>query len=208
MIRGRRLAFAAVLAALVGAALASFAAAAVVDPQPDDMALGKPTAKVTVIEYASVGCPHCAKWAKEVFPGFKARFIDTGKARFVLRELTTGDPALAAAGFMVARCAGPDKYFAVVDGVFQRQADMLAPGASRGDILAAVAKSAGMTDQAFQACLTTQANLDALNERTARHVKDGVDSTPTFFVNGTRIDGEVPLDQLAAAVRAAARRKH
>jgi protein-disulfide isomerase len=186
---------------------ASFAAAAVTDPQSDDMALGKATARVTVVEYASVGCPHCAKWANEVFPAFKAKYVDTGKARFVLRELLTGDPALAAAGFMVARCAGPAKYFDVVDGVYQHQAEMFTPGASRGDLLEGVAKSAGMSDEAFQACLTTQANLDALNARADRHHLDGIDSTPTFFVNGQRIDGEVPLDQLAAAIRAAERHR-
>ena len=194
----------------LGAALAlcaSLALAAVTDPQADDMSLGRPAAKVTVIEYASVGCPHCAKWANEVFPAFKAKYVDTGKVRFVMRELLTGDPTLAAAGFMVARCAGPDKYFDVVDGVFQHQAEMFAPGASRGDLLAAVARSAGMTDAAFQTCLTTQANLDALNARADRHHQDGIDSTPTFFVGDQRLDGEAPLDQLGAAIHTAERRR-
>ena len=196
---------------VLGVALAlaaSLVGAAVTDPQADDMALGKPKAKVTVIEYASAGCPHCAKWAHDVFPAFKAKYVDTGRARFVMREMLTGDPTLAAAGFMVARCAGPEKYFDVVDAIFARQAEMLAPGASRGDVLEAIAKSQGMSDQAFQTCLTTQANLDALNARANRHGQaDGVDSTPTFFVNGQRLDGEVPLDKLSEAIRAAARRR-
>ena len=92
-----------------------------------DMSLGNPNAKVTVIEYASLGCPICAKWNNDIFPAFKTKYIDTGKVRYVLKEMLTGDEPVAAAGFLLARCAGKDKYFQVVDAVF-------APGAGPAGI--------------------------------------------------------------------------
>jgi len=190
--------------ALPGAGVARAAAFDVAALQGDDMALGNPAAQVTVIEYASAGCPHCANWANDVFPAFKARFIDTGKARFVLREVITGQPTIATAGFMLARCAPAGRYFDVIDGVFARQADIFAGKVSPADALEAVAASIGMSDDAFKACLTDQANLDAVNARSQRHAtQDGVDTTPAFFVGARRLDGEQTLDQLAAAIAAA-----
>src|ERR1700744_5268888 len=91
----------------------------------DDMSLGNPNAKVTVIEYASVACPHCARFNNDVFPAFKAKYIDTGKIHYVFREMLVGGDAemqMAAAGFLMARCAGKDKYFSVVDAIFHGQA--------------------------------------------------------------------------------------
>ena len=189
-------------ACIAGAALAD-APFVVTAAQVDDRALGSPKARVTVIEYASVGCPHCAEWANDVFPAFKSKFVDTGRVRFVLREVITGQATLATAGFMLARCAPPERYFDVVDDVFARQAAIFDGAVSAGDALAEVAKSIGMSDDAFHACLTHQANLDAVNARSQRHTtRDGVDSTPTFFVGGERLDGEQSLDQLAAAIAA------
>src|SRR4051812_5990791 len=98
------LALAAALTLGVCGAGAAFAAAA-----NDDMVMGKANAPITVIEYASVGCPHCADWNKEVFPAFKAKYIDTGQVRYIAREILAGDPNLAAAGFLIARCAGKDR---------------------------------------------------------------------------------------------------
>ncbi len=196
------------VAGAVALAVGSTARAAVTDPQPDDMALGRPHAPVTVIEYASVGCPHCAAWANEVFPAFKKRFVDTGKVRFVLREAITGQAMLATAGFMLARCAPPGKYFDVVDAIFARQADIFAGKVTPAAALGQVAASVGMSDAAFHACIENQAGLDALNARNQRHAsRDGVDSTPTFFVNGKRLDGEQTLPELAAAIAAASRRR-
>jgi len=179
-------------------------AAGVADPQADDMALGSAKAKVTVIEYASVGCPHCAKWANEVFPAFKTKYVDTGKVRYVLRELITGEPRLATAGFLLARCAGPAKYFQVVEAVFARQDAIFNGSVTPAAALGAIATSVGISDDAFKACLSDQAGLDALNARNARHGnQDGVASTPIFFVNGKRIEGEQSLAQLDAAIAAA-----
>ena len=195
---------------LIGAALALAAGAAsaagVPASEPDDMALGSARAPVTVIEYGSVGCPHCAAWAHTVFPAFKAKYVDTGRVRFVLREMLTGSPALASAGFMLARCAGPAKYFQVVDLIYRRQAAMFAGDAKLGPALDEIAKAVGMSEDTFEACISDQKGLDAVNARNLRHVnQDGIDSTPTFFVGGKLYESEMTLPQLATAIAAARR---
>jgi protein-disulfide isomerase len=188
------------------AAVFSFAAscafADVMAAEPGDMALGRATAKVTVIEYASVGCPHCAEWSKTVFPALKAKYIDTGRVRFVVREMITGDATIATAGFMVARCAGPSTYFDVVDQVYRRQPEMWGKVSNAGAVLGEIAKSVGMTEAAYEACIDDQKGLEALNARVAQHTKDGVDFTPAFFVNGKRHDDPLALADVAAAVHA------
>ena len=167
----------------------------------DDMSLGNPAAKVTVIEYASVSCPHCADWNINVFPAFKAKYIDTGKVRYVAREALTADPAIAAAGFLTARCAGKDKYFQVVDAIYRGQADMARTGQPR-TVLLNIARSAGLTDAQFQACVTDEKALTALNDRWNRYMKDDkINGTPTFIINGKVYDkGEMPLTDLDAAI--------
>jgi len=198
----RNLALSFVATLSVGAA----ASAAVPAREPDDMALGSPGAHVAVIEYASVGCPHCAAWNNDVWPAFKAKYVTTGRVRFVVREMLTGEPSLAAIGFMLARCAGPAKYFPTIEAIYRRQASMFEPGATPGPILRDIAKtSAGMTDAAFEACLGDDKGRQRVNARAERHAsQDGVNSTPTFFVNGEQLEGEVTLAQLDAAVRTAA----
>lgn len=194
------------VALAAGLALAATAATAapIMAPEPGDMAIGNPAARVTVVEYASVGCPHCAAWANTVFPAFRARFVDTGRVRFVVREMTSGEPALAAAGFITARCAGPAKYFHVIDEIFRRQASMFQPGAQPVAILQDIATGAGVDAARFNACLDDTTRLDALNARVTRHTDvDKVDTTPTFIVNGKTLVGEQTLDQLAAAIHAA-----
>src|SRR5258707_5024332 len=108
-------------ALLAAAAFAATAALAAPAPLPDDMSIGSAKAKVEVIEYASVGCPHCAHFNEEVFAPFKTKWVDTGKARYTLKEMLNGSPTIAMAGFLVARCAGPGKYFKVVDAVFRSE---------------------------------------------------------------------------------------
>jgi protein-disulfide isomerase len=190
-----------VVAALALAVLCAGARAqaGVMDAEPGDMSLGSAKARVTVIEYASVGCPHCADWRHDVFPTLKAKYIDTGRMRFVVREMITGDATIATAGFMLARCAGPTKYFEVTDAVYARQPQMWGKTADAGAVLGEIAKAAGMTEEAYEACIDDQKGLDALNARVAQHSKDGVDSTPTFFVNGRRYDEPLTLAQVAAA---------
>ncbi len=171
----------------------------------DDMAMGSPKAKVTVIEYASVACPHCAAFNNDVFPAFKAKYIDTGKVRYIEREALTGDPAIAAAGFLTARCAGKDKYFQVVDAVYHSQGEMMQTGDPHA-VLLQIARSAGMNDAQFQKCITDETALNAIQARWNHYINDDkITGTPTFVINGkTYANGEMSLAQLDAAVAEAA----
>jgi protein-disulfide isomerase len=130
----------------------------------DDMSLGNPAAKVTVIEYASASCPHCARFNNEVFPAFKAQFIDTGKIHYVFREFLTEPREVAAAGFLMARCAGKDKYFSVLDAIYRGQDAMYQSHDFRGSLLK-IAESAGMTEAQFSACISDDKSIEALNNR-------------------------------------------
>ncbi len=191
-------------AALAMTLLAPLTQAATTAAAPDDMSLGNPHARVTVVEYASLGCPHCATWAKEVFPDFKKTYIDTGKVRFVFREMLFGDSTLAAAGFMTARCAGPRKYFQVVEGVFANQAQIENAGVNE---LLKVAQAAGMTEAQFKSCLQSQVALQALEARADKRVTDDkITGTPTFIVGDKTLDGEQTLAQLSAAIAQARHR--
>lgn len=173
----------------------------------DEMSLGRADAPVTVIEYASLGCPHCGSWSREVFPAFRRRYIDTGEVRFVLREMLNGDPGVAAAGFLTARCAGPAKYFQVVEGLFAAQPRMAAEGSDLPATLDVAAK-AGLTKSQVSACLSDSRALAALEARADGYVRDyHVDGTPTFDIGGHRLEGEASLSDLAAAI-AAARTSH
>jgi protein-disulfide isomerase len=196
----RRLVLALAAAALAGSALAAPA------PGPDDMSLGNPRAKIQVIEYASLSCPHCAHFNEAVFPALKARYIDTGKARFTLKEMLTAPAQVAAAGFLLARCAGPSKYFKVVDEVFRSQPRWQAGPVK--PILVEIGKANGVDEPAFEACLKDQGALDALTARVHRaSEQDKVDSTPTVFVNGKQLD-PLPVNaaELDAAMAAALKR--
>ena len=172
---------------------------------PDDMDMGSAAAKVTVIEYASVGCPVCAKWQREVYPAFKAKYIDTNKIHYVFREMLVGggpEITVAASGFLVARCAGKDKYFAVNDAIFANQQQAFeAPR----ETLLSVAKSVGMTDEAFNKCINDEKAIQALNDRVERHTRDDkINSTPTFVINGKSMEpGYHTLEEMDAAVKAA-----
>jgi protein-disulfide isomerase len=167
----------------------------------EDMSMGNPAAKVTMIEYASVACPHCARFDMEVFPAFKAKYIDTGQVRYVAREALTGDPAIAAAGFLTARCAGKDKYFQVVDAIYHAQHEMFTGGDPHA-VLLNIARSAGLSDAQFDRCIKDDGALKALNDRWEHYVKDdNINSTPTFVINGKLYNkGEMSLSELDAAV--------
>lgn len=195
-----------ILSALIVALGAVAAQAAIPASEPGDMTLGKPSAPVEVIEYASVGCPHCAAWANTVLPTFRARYIDTGQARLVVRIMLTGEPTLATAGFMLTRCAGPSKYFKVMDEIYRRQAEMFRPGASPESVLQEIAASVGIDPAAFKACLASKTGLEAVNAINQRHFEeDKIELTPTFFVGDRRFEGDVSVDELGEAIRAARR---
>jgi protein-disulfide isomerase len=170
----------------------------------DDMSLGNPGAKVTVIEYASASCPHCARFNNEVFPAFKAKYIDTGKIHYVFREFLTPPVQFAAAGFLTARCAGKDKYFSVLDAIYHDQAQIYQSGDLRGGLLH-IAQSAGITEQQFNDCISNPDALKALNDRVQKaQDQDHIDGTPTFVINGKQTgSGEMTLPQLDAAIQAA-----
>jgi protein-disulfide isomerase len=174
----------------------------------EDMTLGNPNAKVTVVEYASVACPHCAKWNEEVFPAFKAKYIDTGKVNYVAREALTGEPTLANAGAMLARCAGKDKYFQVTDALYKAQNTIFQTGAIRDELLI-IARSAGMSEEQFNSCLSDE-NAAKSAERLEKQMKaDKIQGTPTFIVNGKKVGGEeggeATLAQLDAAIAEASK---
>jgi protein-disulfide isomerase len=171
----------------------------------DDMDLGNAQSKVTVVEYASVGCPVCAKWQKEVYPAFKAKYIDTNKIHYIFREMLVGGGAevqVASAGFLLARRAGKDKYFAVNDAIFANQDQAFE--APRQTLLD-VAKSVGMTDDSFNKCINDEKAIQALNDRVERHTRDDhINSTPTFVINGKGMEpGYHTLEEMDAAIKAA-----
>jgi protein-disulfide isomerase len=184
------------------AALALAAIPAQAAPAPfmgDEIAVGNPKAKVTVIEYASVSCSHCAWENNAVFPLFKAKYLDTGKVRYVLREYLTPPAEFAAAGFLMARCAGESRYLAVVDAIFHDQDKILQSGDLIGG-LHAVGQRFGLTGAQVDACIKDPKALDALQKRLAQADKAGVDGTPIFFINGVRKDGEQSLGDLDAVI--------
>ena len=166
-------------------------------PNPlGEMAMGDEKAPITVIEYASMTCPHCAHFSEATFPELKKRYIDTGKVRFMFREFPLDQ--LAAAGFILARCAGPDKYFPLIETLFAQQREWvvqkpLAP-------LTAIAKQAGLSQQAFETCLDNRELLEGMEKvRNQAAEKFGVNSTPTFFVNGKKLNGGGTLDEFEKA---------
>lgn len=171
-----------------------------------DMSLGNANAKVQVVEYASASCSHCARFNNTVFPAFKAKYIDTGKVHYTLKEFLTPPEEVAAAGFLVARCAGKDKYFTVLDAIYKNQAEMFQTGDFRG-VLLRIAQSAGMTEEQFNKCVSDPDALKALNARVQRAINDDkITGTPTFVVNGKQVaTGEVTLAQLDAAIAAASK---
>jgi len=167
-------------------------------PGPDgDVAIGSEKAPVTLIEYASMTCPHCAHFSETTFPELQKRYIDTGKVRFIFREFPL-DP-LAAAGFMLARCAGKDKFLPIVETLFAKQREWMVQNPVPP--LREIAKQFGFTQESFDACLANQKVLDAIQEvRDRGATKLGVNSTPTFFVNGKKLVGDQPFDAFAKAI--------
>jgi protein-disulfide isomerase len=155
-----------------------------------EMSLGSDTAPVTIIEYASMTCPHCAQFHEVTYPELKKKYIESGKVRFIFREFPLDQ--LAAAAFMLARCAGKERYFPMIETLFQQQRDWavqrpLAP-------LMAISKQAGISEQAFNECLKNQQVLDGIEEvRQRASQKFNVQSTPTFFINGKLFRGSVTL---------------
>ncbi|MDX2259872.1 MAG: DsbA family protein [Hyphomicrobiaceae bacterium] len=164
-----------------------------------EMALGPAGAKVVIVEYASMTCGHCARFHEQVFPKLKEQYIDTGKVRFILREFPLDNRAAAAS--MLGRCAGDDKVYPLVTVLFERQKDWAFVEGSPVDAMFELAKQAGFTRESFETCLKDQALLDkilAQRERAASVF--GVNSTPTFFINGERLKGGGTLEDFTKII--------
>ncbi|MFL6825214.1 MAG: DsbA family protein [Bradyrhizobium sp.] len=197
------------LAALAGVSPFRLIANAIAQSGPDvakpvslpDMALGPANAPVTITEFASMTCPHCAAFNETVFPKIKSEYIDTGKIRYVFREFPLD--IKAAAGSMLARCIAKDdagKYFAVIDMLFKQQNDWVLKNTT--ETLIRIGKQAGLSQQAVEDCLKDQALLDkiAADQKYASEVLK-VDSTPTFFINGEKIKGETSFAEFDKRIK-------
>jgi protein-disulfide isomerase len=166
-----------------------------------DMALGPANATVTITEYASMTCPHCAAFNENVFPKIKSEYIDSGKVRYVFREFPLD--IKAAAGSMLARCIAKDdaaKYFAVIDMLFKQQNDWVTKNTT--ETLTRIGKQAGLSQQAVEDCLKDQALLDKISadQKFANEVLK-VNSTPTFFINGEMIRGETSFGEFDKRIK-------
>src|SRR5262245_48824554 len=158
-----------------------------------EQVLGAADAPVTIIEYASMTCPHCAAFHEKTYPELKKKYIDTGKVRFIFREFPL-DP-IAAAGFMLARCAGEGKCFPMIEALFHQQKEW----AVQRPIppLLNIARQAGFSQQSFEQCLANQKLLEDIEKVRERGAKEyGVSSTPTFFVNGKVQRGAPTIEEL------------
>jgi protein-disulfide isomerase len=163
-----------------------------------DRAMGADNAPVTIIEYASMTCPHCAQFTIETFPKLKERYIDTGKVRFIFREFPLD--IVAAGASMLARCADKDKFFTIIDLLFETQSKW-AVEKPLGPLFNVV-RQTGYTEEAFKACLANQQILDGIQkERDRAATKLGVASTPTLFINGKRKPGALSIDEIEKEIK-------
>jgi protein-disulfide isomerase len=172
------------------------------EPSPGDRILGKPDAPITIFEYASFTCPHCADFEANVLPKIKAAWIDTGKARLIFRDFPLDQAAVRAA--ILARCAPADQFYAFVDVLFRGQTNW-AVGGKVDDALAKIAKVSGMSDEQFAACMKDEAaQKRVLDSRLQGEQQYKVESTPTFFINGIRVVGAQPYPEFEKVLNQAA----
>jgi protein-disulfide isomerase len=165
-----------------------------------DISIGPANAKVTIVEYASMTCGHCAHFTKDVWPEFKKKYVDTGKVRYIFREFPLDARAFAAS--MLARCAGStEKSMALVAALFEKQQDWAFVKENPTPKLFEIAKQAGFTQESFDKCLTDQKLLDDITAgRTRASDVFGVQATPSFYINGKKLDGGPTLDKFDAMI--------
>lgn len=175
-----------------------------------DFPMGSKDAKVVMIEYASITCPHCANFHTNVLPTIKEKYITPGKVRYVFREFPTMPVELATAGHLLARCAGGEKRDQVIDALMRGQSELVtqAQGPSGAkQALLNVAVSVGMNEAQFDACMANQDQLKILVEVQEGGVKEGVQGTPSIFINGEKFEGpggrEMTADDVSKALDAA-----
>lgn len=167
----------------------------------NDRVLGDPNAPVTMIEYSSLGCPHCASFHANTLPTIKKNFIDTGKVRLVMRDFPLGGPAYVAA--LMAHCARPEQYFEMIDVLFQQQANWAGSEDPR-KALAMIGKFRGMSQEKFDQCTNDEERLNNIrNVQLEAQEKYGVNATPTFFINGQKVSGSQPYEVFESAINEA-----
>ncbi len=158
-----------------------------------DLAVGPADAKITIVEYASMTCPHCAHFTNDVFEPLKKKYIDTGKVRYIFRDFPLDN--LAAAVSMLARCVEPEKALPMIETFYSKQQDWAFAEGSPVPKLFDIAKQAGFTQESFDKCLTNQKLLDQITaERTRASETFGVNATPTFFINGKKLQDAPTLE--------------
>jgi protein-disulfide isomerase len=163
-------------------------------PTEQDRLLGKSDAPITIIEYASLSCPHCAHFATEVLPKLKEKWIDTGKAKLILRAFPLDEPALRASA--VAQCAPPERYYPLVEMFFETQEQWVLAKDYRA-VLERLTRLAGIGKKEFDACFDDKALEDAVTQsRLTAATQLGVDATPTFFINGKKYQGEPTFEAI------------
>ncbi len=172
----------------------------------EDVFMGKADAPIVMIEYASVACPICAQWNNTVLPDFKKKYLDTGQVKLITREINAHNPAFSTAGFLLARCAGREKYHAITDAIYRDQQTIEASGDFRGGLLK-IAKENGLSEGRFNECLNDPAAISAQNDRVAKFAaQDHITGTPTFLVDGEIVAntyiGMPELDAIIAAAKA------
>lgn len=197
------LTLAVILVAGLGAEARAQAAPAGADPRLQDMVIGKADAKVTIIEYASLTCPHCASFHAEVLPVLKAEYLDTGKVKLVYRDFPLDN--LAFAGAILARCGGPEKYFTFLNVLFAQQRQW-ATASDPKAALTQIGRLGGVSAEQFDKCLADKALGDyILNSRLEGNQKFNVNSTPTLIINGKTEPGVPSLDDLRKKLDALAK---
>ncbi|WP_419913582.1 DsbA family protein [Hoeflea sp.] len=171
----------------------------VMKPGPmEEMSLGDPDAPVKIVEYMSLTCPHCANFHNDTFKQIVTDYVDTGKVQFIVREFPF-DPR-ATAAIMLARCAPDGKFFPMIDVLMQQQANW-ARAEDAASALFNISKLAGFTQESFEACLTNQKLVDDVNAVRKKAAEEfGVNSTPTFLINGKRYPGNMSVESMSALI--------
>lgn len=192
------------LSLLIVIAAPTLALAQTVEPvRPGDRTLGSTDAPVTLTVYLSTTCSHCADWHTNDFPAFKARFVDTGQVRVAYRDRPTPPQEIALVGAVMARCAPEDRYDAVLDSLYRGRAPLLAqPGEPPREAvlawLAAAGQAGGLTRDQMNACFSDEASFAEIDARAEQSFADGVNTTPSFFINGEPVPDTMTARDVAA----------